>query len=314
MMIVEIGVPVYNEESGISDFLVAIQGAVSQTKKDFHDLNFHLLLLNDGSSDTTIEKIRQFRFSEFSRVRLISFSRNYGHPAAVSAIIDHADGNGILLMDADFQDTPEIIPELVQKWRSGYQSVQVARTRREESVLFRFCHFIFSRIFQKLSGLRSDVGTFGIYDRTVIHALRAFPERLRYIPGIISSVGFKNGYVFAPRKKRLRGESRVGMIRLIRLGFVAWFSYSAIPIHFITGMGFLISFLSLIAGALVIGVKITTQLAIPGWASLLSAQFFLGGLIILSLGVVGQYVGIIFEEVKHRPIYVIANEDELYRE
>ena len=313
-MKVEIGVPVYNEESGISEFLVALQAVILRTKKEFPELAFQLLLLNDGSNDATVEKIQQFRFSGFSRVRLISFSRNYGHPAAVSAIIDHADGNGILLMDSDFQDDPGIIPELVHKWSSGYQSVQVVRTRREESVLFRFCHFIFSRIFRKLSGLRSDVGTFGIYDRTVVQAIRAFPERLRYIPGIISSVGFKNSYVYASRGKRLRGESRVGMLRLIRLGFTAWLSYSAIPIHFITGMGFLISFLALFAGVLVIGIKITTQLAIPGWASLLSAQFFLGGLIILALGVVGQYVGIIFEEVKHRPIYLIASEDELHRE
>lgn len=313
-MIVEIGAPVYNEEAGITDFLDAVQNAVVQAQREFPKLHFHLALVNDGSSDDTLARIRRFRFSAFNRVRLISFSRNYGHPAAISALLDRTEGDCILLMDADLQDAPEVIPELVRRWQSGLQSVQVVRTRREESMIFRFCYFIFSRIFRRLSGLRSDVGVFGIYDKTVIQAIRLFPERLRYIPGIISSVGFNNGYVCVPRRKRLKGESRVGIDRLFRLGFLAWFSYTSIPIHFITGLGFFISFFSLLAGVVVIGVRLLTQLAIPGWASLLSAQFFIGGLIILSLGVVGQYIGIIFEEVKHRPIYIIAEENEIHRE
>jgi len=311
---IEIGAPVYNEESGIIQFLDALQNSVKHTKSRFPAVGFSLVLVDDGSRDNTIQLIRQYQYPEFTRVRLISFSRNFGHPAAISALIDQTAADSLLLMDADMQDSPDIVPELVQKWISGNHSVQVVRTSRSESMLFRLGHYVFAKIFTGLTGLRSDVGIFGIYDRTVINAVQTYPERLRFIPGIISSVGFKNDYVFAPRNQRLDGDSRVGFLKLIHLGLLAWFSYSSIPIHFITGIGLLLSLLSLVAGGLVIAVKITTDLAIAGWASLLSAQFFLGGLIIFSLGIVGQYIGIIFEEVKNRPIYIIAEEHELRRE
>lgn len=314
MMIVEIGAPVYNEEAGVTDFLHALQAAVAAARKELSGVEFHLLLADDGSSDQTRERIRAFPFTEFSRVRVLVLSRNYGHPAAVSALLDRSEGDGLILMDADLQDAPELVPELVRRWQSGLKSVQVARTRRGESGWFRICHFVFSRVFHRLSGLRSDVGIFGIYDRTVVQAIRSYPERLRYIPGIVSSVGFPRDYLPAPRNKRARGESRVGFPGLLRLGFLAWLSYSSIPIHIITGVGFVISLCALIAALVVIGVRLLTEMAIPGWASVLSAQFFLGGLMIFSLGVVGQYIGIIFEEVKQRPIYIIAEEDELRRQ
>ncbi len=312
-MIIEIGAPVYNEESGIGLFLSSLLDIIKDLSVGDPDLEFSLLLVNDGSTDKTLEIINNYQFSGFSKVRVISFSRNFGHSAAISALIDNFAGDCLVLMDADMQDNPKLIPELIAKWKDGYFSVQVARTKRSESRFFKFGHLIFTRIFSLLSRLRSDVGIFGLYDKEVVNAIRQYPERLRFIPGIISSVGFKRAYLPAAREKRAEGNSRVGYAGLIRLGLLAWLSYSAIPIHFITGLGFIISILSLLAGAFVILIKLTTDLAIPGWASLLSAQFLLGGIIIFSLGVVGQYIGIIFEEVKNRPQYIIEKNDEIYR-
>lgn len=306
-MNIEIGAPVYNEESGITVFLTALETEISEITRNDPGIKFSLLLVNDGSSDKTLEIIKKFPYHCFVNVRIISFSRNFGHSAAISALIDNSEADALLLMDADMQDTPKVLAELVRKWKEGFQSVQVVRTKRSESLVFRFGHFIYSKIFTLLSGLRSDVGIFGIYDSDVIQSVRSYPERLRFIPGIISSAGFKKDYVSAPRDKRLDGNSKVGFSGLIRLGLLAWFSYSSIPIHLITGVGVLISFLSFFAGIVVIIIKLATDMAIPGWASLLSAQFFLGGLIILSLGVLGQYIGIIFQEVKQRPVYLVAD-------
>ena len=306
-----LGAPVFNESEGLSRFLSDIDAQAFEIKQRCPGIQAELLLVDDGSTDGSSEIVKQYHFKHFERVVIHELSRNFGHTGAITALLEVCDSDALVLMDADLQDDPNILPVLVEKWREGFDSVRVLRGKRKEGRVFSVFSGIFYGIFRRFSGLQSGLGIFGLYSREVIRAIRKFPERVRYTPGIISLAGFNTCYVTVDRQARLAGESRVGFSGLFKLGLQAWISFSAIPIYMVTAFGLITSLLAGVAGVTVIGIKLFSTQAIPGWASFLTAQFFLGGVIIFCVGIVGQYVGIIFEEIKSRPLFLIKSTTEI---
>lgn len=296
--------PVFNEENGILEFLNSVDESLSVVEQQ---LEISFILVDDGSSDQSVEMALKWSPSRIKHLHILKLSRNFGHASAVTALFHEASAyDAMILLDADMQDRPELLPKLISEWRSGFQSVRVVRGKRFEGFIFAVLSKIFYNVFGKVSGLRSGVGNFGLYDRKVVAAILTYPERVRYVPGIITLTGFRTSYVEVDRSARLHGESRVGYRGLIRLAMTAIFSFSTLPIQLMAAAGFAFSFVAAIGGVMIICLKLFSDLAIPGWASLLTAQFFFGGLTVFCLGIIGNYVGIIFEEVKARPIYIAA--------
>ena len=296
----------FNEEQGIVDFLAAIDRAAAEIRERLPRAHVTMVLADDGSSDRGPELALAFEPRSLDELRLLRLSRNFGHSGAVSALFDEALGfDCMVLMDADLQDTPALLPQLVGHWMEGYRSVRVLRGKRREGLLFSILSRIFYRFFKALSGLQAGLGNFGLYDAAVVRAVRSYPERVRYLPGIITLAGYETKLVTADRDARVHGDSRVGLRGLFRLAAVALFSFSTLPIQLMALLGFFFAAMAAVGAMAIVGVRLFTDLAIPGWASFLTAQFFFGGLIVFCLGVIGQYVGIIFEEVKARPAFFV---------
>jgi glycosyltransferase involved in cell wall biosynthesis len=300
--------PVFNEEQGIHTFLRAVDEAVAELTRIDVGVKASLILADDGSRDATVEKISEFKFTHLHAISVHQLSRNFGHASAVSALLEQAHQfDAVMLMDADMQDEPSALPLLFSFWRDGFDSVRVVRAKRGEGAFFGFLSRTFYKMFRKLSNLESGLGNFGLYDRAVVEAVLQYPERARYWPGIITLAGFRSKLVPLDRNARSHGDSRVGIKGLFRLAMVALFSFSTVPIQIMGLFGMVIAVVSALAGVTVATLRLGFDIGIPGWASYLSVQFFFGGLIIFCLGIIGQYVGIIFEEVKARPRYFIRN-------
>ncbi len=300
--------PVFNEEDGVQTFLSAVDQAVEALHQLYPQVDATVLLVDDGSRDKTVEKACQFQLQHARALEIHSLSRNFGHAAAVSALLDLALNYDVaLLLDADMQDDPSVLPQLYSHWANGFEAVRIVRAKRNEGLLFSILSKTFYRLFKKLSNLESGIGNFGLYDHKVVSAATQYPERVRYWPGIITLAGYPTQLVTLDRNARTHGESRVGMKGLIRLAMVALFSFSTVPIQLMGLFGMGVAAVSAVAAFAVVILRVGFGMGIPGWASFLTAQFFFGGLIIFCLGVVGQYVGIIFEEVKARPRYFIKD-------
>jgi dolichol-phosphate mannosyltransferase len=238
----------------------------------------------------------------------LRLSRNFGHQPALTAGLDCAMGDAVILMDADLQDRPEAIADLVREWQGGTQVVYAVRASRRESWLLRTAFKGFYRVLGRMSRLHlpADAGIFGLLDRAVVNVLKSMPERNRYFPGLRAYAGFTQKGVSVPRDARFSGASRVHVSGLIRLALDGLVAFSFVPLRLCTFAGLVVS-----AGAFAYIVRILYKKwvsleAIPGWASTLTAILFLGGLQLLMLGVLGEYVGRIYEEVKGRPYYIVA--------
>ncbi len=306
-----IGTPAFNEAGGIAHFLAAVDKLAGVVKAAHPGLEVSLLIVNDGSKDETAKKIMEYRGTNLRGVELYNLSRNFGPYAAISAIFDKFVGDGLIIMDADLQDSVDAVPELVTLWMNGYENIRVVRGRRAEGLLHQILSRIFYQIFGRVSGLRSGLGTFGLYDKKVLAAFKTFPEKIRYIPGMITLTGFKTIYVEVDRKERFEGKSRVGFVKLISFAMLAIFSFSSLPIHLITALGAIISAFSFLAAVgIVIFRLVNPTYNVLGWSSLICVQFFFGGITLLAIGVLGQYIAIIFHEAKGRPIYVLDEKQE----
>jgi dolichol-phosphate mannosyltransferase len=310
------GVPVYNEQDGIKMFLSKIDEVSRQIIRKYPELQINIVIADDGSVDQTLSTIEKYRLKNIKKIEIIKFSRNYGHSAAVSALFENInDIDALIILDSDLQDDPVICVEMVAVWlEKKVDCVRVKRGRRAEGLLFRIGVRFFYRAFSFVSKFPSELGVFGLYSKRVVQAFRHFPEKVRYNPGIISMIGFPTEYVVSDRSKRVSGSSRVGCRRLVKLSLVALLSFSSYPIYVMTFIGMVTSALSVFAGLIVVSIKLFTDLAIPGWASLLAAQFFLVGVTIFCVGVLGHYIAIIFEEVKARPKYLIEDRFSYNRE
>jgi dolichol-phosphate mannosyltransferase len=292
--------PVYNEQKGIPVFYQAL----TETLKDA-GVKLEIIFVNDGSRDSSWEVLKEIHAKD-PRVKLVDLSRNFGHQNALTAGIECASGDALVLMDTDMEDRPQTVLEFLSQWRQGYEVVYAIRNRRQVSMGMK----IVSRVFHWFNALISDLemqaaGIFCLMDRRVVEQFKKFPERDRYIPGLRVWVGFKQLGIKADRGERFDGRSRVGTIRLIKLAADSIFSFSALPLRFAILFGLFFSLLSFGFVAVIVWIKIFTDKAIPGWASILSAVMLIGGVQLICMGFQGEYLLRIFNEVKNRPNYIV---------
>jgi dolichol-phosphate mannosyltransferase len=299
---ISIIIPVFNEEANISPLCERLRKVVEAMGR-----SCEVLFVNDGSTDRTGEELRRLRH-QWPALRGIELSRRFGQPAAIAAGLDAASGRAVVLMDGDLQDPPEAIPALVERWHAGAEVVYAVRATRGEAAPFRLLARCFYRLMSALAGLPipRDAGTFSLMDRRAVEALRRMPEQHRYFPGLRAFAGFRAVGVPVDRAARARGRSRVGGRGWTRLALDGLFAFSHAPLRLVSWLGFLAALLALAVLASVLYKKWVTGEAITGWASTMTAILFMGAVQLITLGIVGEYVGRIYDEAKRRPLYIVA--------
>ncbi len=294
-------VPIFNEEETIPSFYERATRALSATGE-----SYEIIFVDDGSRDRSLEVLRRY-VAENPRLRVISFSRNFGHQTAVSAGMQYATGEAVAVIDGDLQDPPELVPELMARWREGYQVVYAIRRTRKENILKRSAYRVFYRMLRSMSyvDMPLDAGDFAIMDRRVVDELNAMPERNRFVRGIRAWVGFKQTGLEYDRDPRFAGESKYPLSKLFKLAYDGMISYSFVPLRLATQLGFVISAVAFLLILYFLGLRVFFGQLLVGWTSTIVVILFLGGVQLISLGILGEYVGRIFDEVKRRPLYIV---------
>ena len=304
MALISVVVPAYNEEEVLEEFHRRV-GAVLEALDD--DAEF--VFVDDGSADSTADIMRRLA-SEDPRVRAVILSRNFGHEAAIEAGLRAARGDAVIVMDADLQDGPDILPRLVAAWREGAGVVYAVRTERKEGRFLRSAFSSFYRLAEKVMSidLPRDAGPFSLMDRRVVNVLNAMPEKGRYFPGLRAFAGFRQVGLEAERNERLAGETKYSLVKRTLGATNAIFSFSKLPLRLMTATGFAMALLA-VAGLIwvIVGAIVGAGIQ-PGWASLMIVMLFIGAVMFLFMGILGEYVGKIYDEVRGRPNYVVAEE------
>ena len=298
-------VPVYNEADAILPFYEALQPVLGNIQCEAT-----ILFVDDGSKDDTRRTISELQAQD-SRIRFVGLSRNFGKEAALSAGFDRIETNVAVPIDVDLQDPPQLIPALIDRWCDGFDIVNAVRTNRSsDTFLKRITAHAFYRFFNAISPdrLPVDVGDFRLMDHRVVLALRQFPERNRFMKGLCAWVGFRSVDVPFVREPRSRGSTRMPWGRLWGLALDGITGYSTFPLRMWTYVGVVIAFLALIYGVVVFLRTVVVGVDVPGYASLIVAVVFLGGMQLISLGIIGEYLGRLFIEAKRRPIYLVDEE------
>lgn len=294
--------PVCNEEETVVEIyrrLTAVMAGLAEP--------YELIFVDDGSRDRSLELIRELHAYDPEHVCSLVLSRNFGHQRAVSAGIHQARGQAVIVMDADLQDPPEVIPQFIEKWQQGFEVVYAIREKRKENVAKRVMYHGFYLILRAFSRIEIplDAGDFCLMDRGVVDALALLPERNRFVRGLRSWVGFKQvGLVYA-RDARFAGTSKYTFRKLVGLALDGLISFSYVPLRLASTLGLVVSLLSLVAAAYYFFKAITVGLRPPGFATLVVLVTFLGGIQLITIGVVGEYIGHVLDEVKARPTYLI---------
>lgn len=266
------------------------------------------IFVNDGSQDQTLAKVKALREAN-PAVKYLSFSRNFGHQVAVTAGLDAARGEAVVIIDADLQDPPEVIPELYQKFQEGYDVVYAVRSqRRGEGFFKKITAKVFYRLLRFLTGfsIPVDVGDFRLMSRRAVDVFNRLRERHRYVRGMVSWLGFRQTGVSYVRDPRHSGVTKYSLGKMFKLATDGITSFSNVPLQFAGHLGFWISGGSLLYILYIIGMKLFTDKPVIGWASTMTAIIFFGGIQMMTLGVIGEYIGRISDEVKQRPIYIVA--------
>jgi dolichol-phosphate mannosyltransferase len=304
-MFLSIVVPCYNEEAVLPELHRRLVSVLEQVA----DIGFEIIYADDGSSDDTSEILRKLQSSD-PRVRVVSLSRNFGHQIAVTAGLEHASGEAAVIIDADLQDPPEVIPEMIERWRDGYQVVYGLRDRRAGETTFkRWTAKAFYRLINRLSEIEIplDVGDFRLLDRRVVDVLLAMPERDRFLRGMVSWIGFKQVAVIYDRAPRRAGQSKYPVMKMLRFAVDSVISFSFVPLRLAIWVGFGAIAASFAGIVYALVIRLYTTDWVRGWTSIFTAVLFLGGIQLITLGIVGEYVGRIYAEVKLRPLYVVRD-------
>jgi len=294
-------IPVYNEEDSIDNFLNQI---IFLFKNKY---DYELIFVNDGSEDNTLSNLLK-RQKLDSRIKVVDLSRNFGKEAALTAGLKYSNGDASIPIDIDLQDPPEIILKMINKWKNGAEIVLARRIdRTSDSYLKRFSAHLFYYLFNKISNhkIPNNVGDFRLMDRKVVEALNKLDERNRFMKGLFAWIGFKTDYVDYVRPKRLIGKSKFNSWKLINLAIEAITSFSIEPLKVWTYLGILIASTSFLAGAKIIFQTILNGVEVPGYASLFIAVTFLGGIQLIGIGILGEYLGRVYIESKKRPIFLV---------
>lgn len=297
-------VPLYNEELNIDYLFERLTSVLNRL-----NMTYEIVCVNDGSKDNTLMHLIEYH-TQNPQIKVVNLSRNYGKEIALSAGLDYARGNAVIPIDADLQDPPELIEELVEKWREGYDVVYATRrSRTGESLLKRFTANAFYRIIDSISHvpIPRDTGDFRLLDRRVVNAIKQLPERTRFMKGLFAWVGFKQTSVLFDRPSRYKGETKWNYWRLWNFALDGIMSFSFVPLKVWSYIGLLVAIPSFFYASFLVLRTIFFGVQVAGYASIMVAILFLGGVQLVSLGVIGEYVGRVYEEVKGRPLYLVRD-------
>ena len=297
-------IPMYYEEQVAEE----CYKRVTKVLKDLNDYNYEIIFINDGSKDKTLEILENLAKTD-DNVKIISFSRNFGHQAAVTAGLKYVSGDAIIIMDADLQDPPELIPDMLEYWKNGYEVIYGKRKKRDgESAFKLFTAKVFYETLNKLSDVEipKDTGDFRLVDKKVVDVINQLPEHNKFLRGLFSWVGFKQYAYEYERKERFAGKTKYPLKKMLKLAKDGILGFSTKPLKIVGGLGIisvLISIAILIYAILSFTYKWNSLT--PGWTSIMCTMTFLGGVILLSLWMMGEYIARIYDETKQRPEYII---------
>jgi len=295
-------IPVYNEETGLPELFSRMETTLEKL-----DGNAEILLIDDGSKDKSYE-ILSAQNKKDSRFKVIKFSRNFGHQNAVTAGMDLSKGKAVIIMDADLQDPPEVVFDLITQWKSGFDVIHAVRQSRVGESWFKlFTANAFYRFLEKITETKivRNAGDFRLMDRKVVNAFCRLREQHRFIRGLSCWVGFKQSCVLYERQARYAGETKYPLKKMVKLAVNAITSFSDWPLQLAFKIGMFVSFLSFITALSLIFLSFTDIMLVPGWASIMVFMGFLNGMMMMMMGLIGIYVGRIFEQTKSRPLYIV---------
>ena len=302
-MLLSIVVPCMNEQEVLRQTHLHLVGILQESPTDFE-----IIYVDDGSTDATPEVLRELQAYD-SRVRVVRFSRNFGHQMAITAGLEHAAGDAVVIIDADLQDPPETIVDFFRKWQEGYDVVYGVRTEREGETAFKlWTAKLFYRFMTRLSDTQIplDTGDFRLMDRRVLNVLLGMPERDRFVRGMVSWLGFSQVAVPYRREARIAGVTKFSFFKMLRFALDGVFSFSIVPLRVATWTGFITSFLAIL-GIVLVSLEhfLGVEGLVKGWTSTMFAVLFIGGVQLICMGIIGEYIGRIYGESKHRPLYVV---------
>jgi polyisoprenyl-phosphate glycosyltransferase len=301
-------VPVYNEEEVIHETYRRLTEVMRSTKEAYE-----LLFVNDGSKDRTAEIIKEYSEQD-PAVVLLDFARNFGHQIAITAGMDYARGEAVVVIDADLQDPPELILEMIEKWKQGFDVVYAKRTKRKGETYFKKqTAAMFYRFLRAMTDIDIplDTGDFRLLDRKVCNQMNSIQEKNRFVRGLVSWVGFKQIAVEYERDERLAGESKYPLKKMLKLSMDGITSFSYKPLKLASYAGVTLSGVGFIYLLVVLYLKLFTDSTITGWSSLIVIQLFFSGIILIILGMIGEYIGRIYDETKNRPLYIVREKYQL---
>lgn len=296
-------IPVFNEE----EVLPVTYGRLTEVMERL-SVPYELIFVDDGSEDRSPKILDDFAERD-SRVRVIHFSRNFGHQAAITAGMDYARGEAIVVIDADLQDPPEVIPEMIAKWQEGYEVVYGKRVVREGETFFkRLTASLFYRFLRKMTDIDIplDTGDFRLVDRKVAEVMRLLREKNRFVRGLVSWVGFRQTPLDYVRHKRFAGTTKYPLRKMLKLAWDGITSFSNKPLKVSAYLGFVLSLASFVYLLYIVIAKFLGKSTVPGWASIMVINLFFNGVILILLGVMGEYVGRVYDEAKNRPLYIVS--------
>jgi polyisoprenyl-phosphate glycosyltransferase len=300
---VSVAIPLHNESAGVHELLARLNATLDSIPGGPHEI----VLVDDGSTDDTLALLEAVARRD-PRMLVVALSRNFGHQAALSAALDFVSGDVVVTMDGDLQDRPEIIPDLIAKHAEGNDVVYVQRAKRKEGIWLRASYFLFYRLLASLSDpkLPLDSGDFALMSKRVVDQIRAAPEHHRYLRGLRSWVGFRQAGIVVERDDRFAGTTSYGPLKLLKLASDGLFSFSIVPLRAASMLGLLAVVLSSIFSLYTLYAKLMLHRAPAGFTALMLFLSFFSGVQLLFLGIVGEYVGRIYEETKRRPLYVVG--------
>jgi dolichol-phosphate mannosyltransferase len=299
--------PIYNESENILELYSRISNTLEKTEEPWE-----ILLVDDGSTDGSTSIIKRLA-DEDSRVRKIIFARNFGHQIAVTAGLDYSLGKAVIIIDSDLQDPPEVILDLISKWKEGYEVIYAIRSEREGESWFKlFTASLFYRLIYRITDVNIplDTGDFRLLDRKVVNVLNQMRERHRFLRGMSVWIGFRQTGVSYKRSARVAGETKYPLKKMVKFASDAITGFSYFPLQLATFLGFISAGLSILAIPVVIAMRLAGSQAFFGQATTLIAVLFLGGVQLISLGILGEYIGRLYDEAKGRPLYIISEGPE----
>ncbi|MBE3602714.1 glycosyltransferase family 2 protein [bacterium] len=297
-------VPVHNEAAGLDEFFSRTIAVLDKL-----GLTWEIVCVNDGSTDASLDRLLEYHRRN-PAIKIVNLSRNFGKDIALSAGLDYARGDAVVPIDADLQDPPELIERMVAKWREGFDMVYAVRNRRDgDSWLKRVTARFFYRIFDRITDIPAprDTGDFRLLDRRVVDVLARLPERTRFMKGLFAWVGYRHAAISYDREARRAGDTKWSYWRLWNFALDAITSFSSLPLKIWSYLGLVISVFAFLYALFLAGLKIIRGIDVPGYASIMVAVLFFGGVQLISLGIIGEYLARMYNEVKGRPLYLVRD-------